>query len=227
MVEQVRRHQHIKILITSRPLKLLDEVAAITTSAKRYRIRQLSIAKIINYLKQVFDSHSLPNHLIRDLGKSGLFKQLPQNPIAASLLANLISQEKYELPSNLTELYAKTIELMLGRWDEKRQISTEKLFRATERLARHIARHMLDNKLVYLSRSEVKQMIETFLNERNTGVPSDEAFDYLMTRSNLFGSFDDTDAVFFRHRSFAEYLYARDAYETRDFPIDNRAFHPY
>lgn len=227
VVDQVRAHTHIKLLITSRPLKLLDEVSAIASSAKRYRIRQLSIAKIIKYLKQIFEIHSLPNHLLRDLGKSGLFKQLPQNPIAASLLANLISQEKYELPSNLTELYAKTIELMLGRWDEKRQISTEKLYRTTERLARHIARHMLDNRLVYLSRSEIRQMVETFLSERNTGVSPDEAFDYLMTRSNLFGSFDDSDAVFFRHRSFAEYLYARDAYETRDFPIDDRAFHPY
>ena len=227
VVNQVRAHPHIKLLVTSRPLKLLDEVGTVATSAKRYRIRQLSIGKIINYLKQVFENHSLPNHLLRDLGKSGLFKQLPQNPIAASLLANLISQDKYELPSNLTELYAKTTELMLGRWDEKRQISTEKLFRTTERLARHIARYMLDNRLVYLSRNEIKQMVETFLSERNTGVPANEAFDYLMTRSNLFGSFDDTDVVFFRHRSFAEYLYARDAYETRDFQIDDRAFHPY
>lgn len=227
IVSQVRSHAYIKLLITSRPLKLLDEVGAIAISSKRYRIRQLSIAKIIKYLKQVFETQSLPKHLLRDLGKSGLFKQLPQNPIAASLLANLISQEKYDLPSNLTELYAKTTELMLGRWDEKRQISTEKLFRTTERLARHIARYMLDNKIIHLSRNEIKQMVESFLSERNTGVPADEAFDYLMTRSNLFGSFDDADAVFFRHRSFAEYLYARDAYETRDFPIDDRAFHPY
>ena len=226
-IVQARSHSHIKLLITSRPLKLLDEVSTVATSAKRYRIRQLSIAKIIGYLKQVFESHSLPKHLLRDLGKSGLFKQLPQNPIAASLLANIISQEKYELPSNLTELYAKTTELMLGRWDEKRQISTEKLFRTTERLARHIARYMLDNRLVYLSRGEIRQMVDSFLSERNTGVQAVEAYDYLMTRSNLFGSFDDTDAVFFRHRSFAEYLYARDAYETRDFPIDERAFHPY
>lgn len=227
VVGQVRNSSDIRLLITSRPLKLLDEVGTIATSAKRYRIRQLSVSKIVAYLKKVFESHSLPNHLLRDLGRSGLFKQLPQNPIAASLLANLISQEKYELPSNLTELYSKTIELMLGRWDEKRQISTEKLFRTTERLARHIARYMLDNRLVYLSRTEIRQMVDEFLSERNTGVPASEAFDYLMTRSNLFGSFDDTDAVFFRHRSFAEYLYARDAYETRDFPIDERAFHPY
>jgi hypothetical protein len=227
VVNQVRSHSHIKLLLTSRPLKLLDEVNTIATSAKRYRIRQLSVSKIVAYLKKIFESHSLPNHLLRDLGKSGLFKQLPQNPIAASLLANLISQEKYELPSNLTELYSKTVELMLGRWDEKRQISTEKLFRTTERLARHIARYMIDNQLVYLSRAEIKQMVDAFLGDRNTGVPPTEAFDYLMTRSNLFGAFDDTDTVFFKHRSFAEYLYARDAYETRDFSIDERAFHPY
>ncbi len=227
LIESVRGHKNIRLLLTSRPIKPFEGNAVISSTAKRYRIRQLSLRKIISYLKQVLESRHLPNRLLEDLGKSELFKQLPQNPIAAALLGNLLAQDRFELPSNLTELYAKTMELMMGRWDEKRQISTEKLYRATERLARHLARYMIDNQLVYMSRQEIKSMFEAFLAERNLGVPLGEAFDYLLNRSNLFGTYPDTEAVFFRHRSFAEYLYARDAYEARNFEINHRAFHPY
>lgn len=227
LVSQVKNRDDVKLLLTSRPLKLFESTGGLSTSAKRYRIRPLSIGKIIQYLKQVIEIRRLPNKLLDDLGRSELFKQLPQNPIAAALLGNLITQDRYELPSNLTELYAKTIELMMGRWDERRQISTEKLYKAAERLARHLARHMIDNQIIYMSRPEVRGMFEIFLADRNTGVPVDEVCDYLFNRSNLFGVFSDTDAIFFKHRSFAEYLYAKDAYEARNLVIDERAFHPY
>lgn len=227
LTTEARANDKVRLLITSRPLKPFEDSTPLTITVKRYQIRPLSLSKIIGFLKKVLETGSIPNKLLDDLGRSDLFKQLPQNPIAASLLANLIAQQHYELPSNLTELYAKTIELMMGRWDEKRQVSTEKLYKATERLARYAARHMVDNQLIYISKSEMREMFRSFLDERNIGVPLDEACDYLLNRSGLFGIFPDTDVVFFKHRSFAEYLYARDAYETRNFEIDERAFHPY
>lgn len=224
---EARSIDEVRILVTSRPFKFFEDSSPFSKTVRRYQIRPLSLSKIIGFLKKILESRSLPNKLLHDLGKSDLFKQLPQNPIAASLLANLIAQERYELPSNLTELYSKTIELMMGRWDERRKVSTEKLYKATERLARYAARHMLDNQLVYLSKTELTEMFASFLRERNLGVSIEEVCDYLFDRSGLFGIFPDTEAMFFKHRSFAEYLYARDAYETRDFSIDERAFHPY
>lgn len=215
------------LVFTSRPWKALGEIASEHGGVKKYRIRPLSIGKIITYLKQVSEALRIPDRLIDDLANSGLFKQLPHNPIAATLLANIIKQDKYELPSNLTELYAKTVELMLGRWDERREISTEKQYKAAERLARLLARHMIDNQLVYMSKAEIKQMFCTFLADRQTGVALDETFDYLINRSSIFGVFEDTDAVFFKHRSFAEYLYAKDAFQARDLVINTRAFDVY
>jgi len=217
----------LTLVLTSRPWKELGEIASLHSGVKRYRIRPLSIGKIVTYLRQVFETMQLPGRLVDDLASSGLFKQLPQNPIAATLLANIVKQEKYELPSNLTELYAKTVELMLGRWDEQRGISTEKQYKASERLARLLARHMIDNQIVYMSKSEIKQMFGAFLADRQMGVPLDETFDYLINRSMVFGVFEDTDAVFFKHRSFAEYLYAKDAFQARDLVVSERAFDAY
>jgi hypothetical protein len=59
------------------------------------------------------------------------------------------------------------------------------------------------------------------------GVSTEEVYDYLISRSSIFGVMPDTDTIFFRHRTFAEYLYALDAYERRNLQVDARALHPY
>jgi hypothetical protein len=116
---------------------------------------------------------------------------------------------------------------MLGRWDERQKLSSEKLFRTCERLAQHIATFMIDNGLLYISEGEARGMIRDFLGDRNIGVTEPEAFEYLLDRSNIFGRMAETDAIFFRHRSFAEYLYAQKMQKTSTFTVDERAFQPY
>ncbi len=227
LMDDVRKCDYLQVLLTSRPFKLLEDIPGASATVKRYRIRPVSIAKLIRFIVEVCQSVNLPKRLYQDLAKSNLFKQLPQNPIAASLLSNLLSQSKQDLPSNLTELYSKSVEFMLGRWDEKRGLSTEKLYRTCERAAREIARYVLDNKLIYLSAKEARDMIVKLLADRNLGVTDDEVVNYLFSRSHVFGSFEDAGTIFFRHRSLAEYLYALDCHQRRDLSIDEKVFNPY
>jgi hypothetical protein len=227
LVAQVRELDTVHVLLTSRPFKLLEEIPGITTSAKRYQIRPISTAKLFKFLREVCEEANLPRKLYEDIAKSDLFRQLPQNPIAASLLSNLLAQQRGDLPSNLTELYSKSIEFMLGRWDEKRALATEKLYKTVERLARHLARFMIENRLIYISREEAKSMCAQFMGERNIGIPVNDAFEYLLDRSHVLGQLDESGTIFFRHRSFAEYLFALDAHAHRNMQVDDRAFHPY
>lgn len=227
LVAQVNDLDSVHILLTSRPYKLLEEIPGIMAGAKRYRIRPISTSKLFKFLREVCEEANLPRKLYEDLAKSELFRQLPQNPIAASLLSNLVAQQRGDLPSNLTELYSKSIEFMLGRWDEKRALASEKLYKTVERLARYLARFMLENKLIYISKEEAKNMCAQFMSERNMGISVDDAFEYLLNRSHILGQLDEAGTIFFRHRSFAEYLYALDAHALRDIKVENRAFHPY
>jgi len=225
ITQAVRAASNVRVLLTTRPYKLLAKIPEFAQSAKTYEIRPIAMRKLVKFLEDVFQQLDLPRRLYQDLAKSHLFKQLPQNPIAASLLSSLVSQNKQELPSNLTELYAKSVDFMLGRWDERRALATERLFVACQRLSRLIARHMIDNKLIYISQDEVRQRFEEFITQRSMGITTDEACDYLFKRSSLFGTLDGT--VFFRHRSFAEYLYALDGYELRNLSINDTAYNPY
>ena len=228
LLKDVMAVDYVQLLLTSRPYKLLEKIPDLERVATRYNIRPLSVGKLIKFLEDVLEKANLPKKLFHDLAKSDLFKQLPQNPMAAALLSNLLTQNKEDLPANLTELYSKSMDFMLGRWDEKKAgLTTEKLFKACERLARQIGRYMIDNQLIFISTTEAREMIADFLRQREIGVTKDEVWDYLINRSHLFGTLEDSGTIFFRHRSFAEYLYARDAYERRDLTIDSKAFSPY
>ena len=117
LITEARSHDHFHLLLTSRPLRRLDDQVTIYAGAKRYLLRPLSMRKLVAFIEKACENLSVPKRLFEDLQKSDLFKQLPQSPIAAALLSRLIAQNSSDLPSNLTELYSKSVENLLGRWD--------------------------------------------------------------------------------------------------------------
>lgn len=118
-----------RVIVTSRPLKSLVDRASLYADTRTFGIRPLSLVKIVRYLEQTCSTSKLPSRLFEDLKRSPLFKQLPQSPIAAALFSNLLAQSQQEVPQSLTELYSKSLELMLGRWDQNKALTTEKQFK--------------------------------------------------------------------------------------------------
>lgn len=117
LMQEVKSNEHFHLLLTSRPLRRIDEQVTIYAGAHRYLLRPLSMHKLVAFIEKACEGFSVPKRLFEDLQKSDLFKQLPQSPIAAALLSRLIAQNSNDLPSNLTELYSKSVENLLGRWD--------------------------------------------------------------------------------------------------------------
>jgi uncharacterized protein (DUF2164 family) len=225
--EELRTLRDYRVIVTSRPLKSLVDRAAMYNEARTFGIRPLSLAKIISYLETTCKKTNLPSRLFEDLKRSPLFKQLPHSPIAAALFSNLLAQKQQEVPQSLTELYAKSVELMLGRWDQKKDMTTEKHFKTSQLIAEQLACYYIENKLVYLGRDEVTKFIASYLEKRNTGVELDSVFQILLNRSNIFTIDEDNDTIAFRHRSFAEYLCAHKRSKDRSISVRDSALNPY
>ena len=60
LISQVRASTLVHILFTSRPYKLIDEVRDFTATAKRYKIRPISMGKLIKFLNEVCSAANLP-----------------------------------------------------------------------------------------------------------------------------------------------------------------------
>lgn len=227
LTNQLRGFSRYRVIVTSRPLKSLVDKAALYGEARTFGIRPLSLAKIVKYLEVTCSKQKLPARLFEDLKKSPLFKQLPHSPIAAALFSNLLSQSQQEVPQSLTELYAKSIELMLGRWEQKKELATEKQFKTAQLIAEQLAVYYVENRLIYVAKSELDQMIDDYLGRRNVGVDKKIVDSLLFERSNIFSFDEESETVAFRHRSFAEYLCAQKKARDRSLVVEVAALDPY
>lgn len=227
LMHETKSQENFHLLLTSRPLRRMDDQVTIYSGAKRYLLRPLSMHKLVAFIQKACENLSVPKRLFEDLQKSELFKQLPQSPIAAALLSRLIAQNSSDLPSNLTELYSKSVENLLGRWDISKGGCTEKEYRDAEQVSMDLADYMISNRLIYMSESEARQRITTWHAERNTNTSLAALIERVFEKSGLFAVDADTGILSFRHRSFGEYLYALSCYKRHKLLPTEYSFDPY
>ena len=205
-----------KLVVASRPLQegYIETVKNHATS--RLSIRPLKLTQILEFIKAACADLDVSNRLTEDIRKSNLFRQLPQSPIAAILLSRIIRENPRDLPSNLTELYAKATELMLGRWDMEKELANQIEYEVAETVCGKIARYMIDNGLLEIAEGEVTEFFDDYLGQRNLDIDSRSLADRVVGRSDIFSVVAVSLKKNFTHRSFAEFLYAKDMYKRRE-----------
>jgi len=208
LITSLKNISNCKTVITSRPLNYIEPHQLKQIDIKWYEVLPLTIPKIISFFDKLCKKSLISSRIIEDIKKSHLFKQLPQSPIAAILLANLINDNSKELPSNLTELYSKYCELMLGRWDISKGLQSDKEYEAAKAIIINIAKYFIDNDLEYLAIDEAQHYFEEYLGQRNLNIDPDELFHKLTCRSGIIQCQDSNNRVYFKHRTFIEYFYA-------------------
>lgn len=127
----------------------------------------------------------------------------------------------------MTELYSKYMELALGRWDIEKGLQSQQEFEVLENVLMDLAAYMLDNEIEIISSGEVEDRFREYLRERNLKVEVGELVERAVNRAEVLARSRDGLSVWFKHRSFAEFLYAKWMLERRKLDADVRAFEPY
>ncbi|MBT3168966.1 MAG: hypothetical protein HN921_17985 [Bacteroidetes bacterium] len=218
-----------KIILTTRFLSGFIEKESEICSCERYEIAPLSLKKTIEFLEKICKSINISQRIFEDLKKSTLLKELPRSPIAAILLAKLLQENTKDLPANMTELYSKYLELMLGRWDIDKDLDleTQKEYQISETVISNIAEHFIDENVVSISDSECFSYFDDYLSERNTEISSKQLYDKVIKRSNILSKNNITNEIMFSHRTFAEYYYAKSKNKENSLVINDKAFDLY
>jgi hypothetical protein len=224
LIATISAEKDVHALITTRPLRSFAESRAVLKNSKFYELYPLSMNRIVEFLHAICKMTNISNRIVEDLKRSSLFKELPKSPIAAILLANLLNENTKDLPSNITELYTKCVELMLGRWDVDKGLQSQKEYEAADAIAMKIAAFIIDNNLKAVPKGDVKQMFSEYLKDRNLGITPENLYDKIIKRSGLLleNSFDGN--VYYKHKTFAEYMYAKALLKKKGLTVDNRAF---
>lgn len=227
LINESQTCTNIKFVIASRTISndILESNEIFVNN--RYKINPLKLNEMIKFLEILCENIDLKVRLIEDLKQSDLFKVLPKTPIAAIILAELLADSSEELPMNLTELYSKYCELSLGRWDIEKGIQTQKQFKALDALVSLIAEDMMDNNSSSLSKEKASNIFETYLSVRNLELDSTKLFNDMLERSGILVEDIVHDTISFKHRSFAEFFYAKNLKTKQRVNIDDMIFHPY
>lgn len=219
-ISQLNVGDSYRAIIASRPIDDPISEELLDKNVSRYELQPLSFQKIVSFVERLCSKSVVTNRLRADLERSDLFKSLPRTPISAILLARVLSSNINELPSSLPELYSKYIDLALGRWDIPKGLVSEKEYETTEIISRLLSQTMMDNDLGEMSIGDVKGIISDYLSRRETGLTAADVFNSLVDRKEIYSVDHANNKMFFRHRSFMEYLYADQLFVNRGMGAD-------
>lgn len=216
-----------QLIVTSRSLSDPVLEKEIEKRFQRYEITQLTVAQIITLVDHVCKNAFITQKLRKDLEKSRLFRSLPRTPISAILLARILEENAQEIPSTMTELYSKYMELVLGRWDMSKSLQTQMEYDVISNVSVQIAKFLIDNSLDRIALSEVKDMCSDYIKGRNLKVECDFVVSKMLAKRELFFVSPIDGTVSFNHRTFAEYLYASGLIREGDASITEKSYDPY
>ena len=224
---QASEESRIRVVVTSRFLKGVERGDVLQPDVARYELQHLSLQRTFEFITKMCAKITLKDRILQDLKKSALFRDLPRSPMAAILLARLLNENQQEIPSNMTELYAKYLELTLGRWDEKKGLQSQKEYQALDNILMRLARQMIDDQRLFISMNEVKAVFKDYLDQRNLEIDAVQLFNTMVDRCEIVFLDTSSKTLGFKHRSFTEFFYAKSFMTDPSFVIDSRVFNVY
>jgi DNA-binding NarL/FixJ family response regulator len=226
IVSETLKNNH-KVILTTRFFRNIEINHGISINASKYELKPLSTEKILEFLKVFCNQMNLSKRIIEDVKRSGLLNDLPRSPIAAILLADLLDMNSKDLPSNITELYSKYLELSLGRWDIEKGLQSQKEYEVTESVMMLLAVYLIENNLPCISVDEAASFFEKYILDRNIGLDSKVLFKKVLDRTGILIKDPFKEVVCFKHKSFVEYFYAKSKLADKSLVIDEIAFDVY
>ena len=227
LFNSVKKLSKTQLVITTRPLDIIDYDSTLPQKTHVYELVPFGLTQILALFSKICSKMQIADRLYEDLKKSDLFKQLPSNPISAILLARLISDNSKDLPANLTEVYKKYTELMLGRWDIDKGLKSDQEYEVSKNILMYIARYFIENDLSCISCDEALSHFKEYLSERNLPILPEDIFNKVVCRSGILQKNSTNNTIYFKHRSFAEFFYAQFKAKHYDKKfLDKRVFSP-
>ncbi|CAI1549628.1 Predicted NTPase (NACHT family) [Serratia quinivorans] len=227
IVSDISSNSNFKLLITSRSMDSIQDYEIIDKMFTRYSIVPLSIGQIVNFVDTICENENISKKLKSGIEKTPLFKFIPRTPISAILLARILKDEVKELPSTMTELYAKYTEIVLGRWDTSKGLLSQTEYEIINNVLMDVSEFMMKNSLSCISVSEVEDIFLSYIEKRNISIDEDKVLQRMLVRSEVATVNPKNGTFTFVHRSFMEYFFAEKLKKSGNALLDQEIYSIY
>lgn len=211
-ISQANAIQNLKVVFATRPFEDPSVQQTLDKYLTRYALQPLTMQRIYKFVERICTDIGVASRLKRDLQKSDLFKSLPRSPISAILLGRVLATDIKELPSSLPELYSKYLDLAIGKWDLHKGIGSEKEYETVLILLRLLSEAMLNADLPEMTLADAEAVIADYLGKRETGLKPRNVLEKILEKNEVIDYDQVRNVIYFRHRSFLEYMYADNLY---------------
>lgn len=203
-----------QIVVTSRPYRFTQELEELK-SFETFHISPIGWRQTEKIFNTIAKRRQVPRNQSRELlRRLEKIHGIELNPLLVTVLAASTDFSKHDIPANITELFKKFTELMLGRWDERKGLKHQYQAPLKDFVLTKIALHLHVRKETSISRKHAEEIATTEMtkvgHEAIVSVLLSEIFD----RSGLFRVLGDE--IEFRHHLLQEFFAGR-AIDSSDF----------
>ena len=201
------RYPLCRIILASRETKLLREEAE-SKGVPTYRLASLSLAQasaMISALGRVrgfveTDSREMLRRL-QDIHGVEL------SPLIVTIYVATSDVTRSDIPANVTQLFAKYTELMLGKWDDSKGLHQQIQYPTKDFVLTRIAFAMHQERSGVIDLDRFRSIFLGELNSRGQSRDASALLDEVLIRSNLFRV--ENNRVEFKHLLLQEYFAGR------------------
>lgn len=205
----VNHRSDVTVLVTTRNFDDPGHETEVEKTYSRFKLCPLTVKQVVGLVENYCQNRTITEKLSKDIDKSHLFRKLPKTPISAILLARLLNENIQEIPSTMTELYEKYMELVIGRWDMSKGLQSQREYDVLLNVIINCATMIMENSLLELPIGDAKSIFNQYVDDRNLSIEKEKLFQTLIKKSEIFYLNERTMTVKFRHRTFAEFFYAK------------------
>lgn len=209
LIEQfIAAYPNCKIILTSREYKFLKSYSQLS-KYKDFRLTNIDLEQAKKMVAKLIKGKTLPSDVVQEIvRKLQNVHGIELNPLLITVFVAGSDFSRKDIPANITELFKKYTELMLGRWDTSKGLGLQYQSTLKDHLLQKLAFEMHRQKVTSISADDCKNILN---HEMELIGRKDAEIELLVNeiifRSGLFRHLDDR--IEFRHLLLQEFFAGR------------------
>jgi hypothetical protein len=196
-----------RVILTARPYQSILNMPLIQPYAE-FKLSPINVRQTRKLITRLTSGRSLPAEATQELMRRLQdVHGIELNPMLVTVFAATSDYRRRDVPANITELFKKFTELMLGRWDQRKGMSQQYQAPLKDFLLKTMALRMHRERVNAYPLEQFNEIIEGELKGLGYEADIDILSEELVYRSGLLRL--DSGEVSFRHFIFQEFFAGR------------------
>jgi GTPase SAR1 family protein len=195
-----------KVILTSREHTFIESAPELDNYTSYY-VSPIDLPQASQLIDKLRKQRNLPSESSKEIVRRlQQIHGLDLNPLLVTVFIATTDYERKDIPANITELFKKYTEMMLGRWDDSKGLAQQYQAPLKDFLLTRIAYEMHRRQVTNLELKEFQIITERELASRGHKGDTKQILDEV-TRSGLFRILDNR--LEFRHLLLQEFFAGR------------------